>query len=63
MKKFFLFIIPVLLFSCNRPQTAQETTDTHAITGNFTSIPEGSIVYVELDTLTANYLMTIDLTP
>ena len=61
MKKFFLFIIPVLLFSCNRPQTGQETTETFAVTGSVSSIPEGSIVYVELDTLTANYLMTIDL--
>ena len=67
MKKLNLFLIPgligvCLLISC-KGQKAPEQTDTTAsqTTGIIPSVPEGSIVYVELDSLTANYLLTKDL--
>ena len=55
-----------LLISCNSPKTPvqEEQTDTAVsqTTGTIPSVAEGSIVYVELDSLTSNYLMTKDLT-
>ena len=58
----YLTICVSLLISCKGPQSPVEPSE-----GNFfdspraQSIGEGSIVYVELDSLTANYLMAHDL--
>jgi len=67
MKKLILFLIPCiigvcLLISCKNQKAPEEgeqtgTTDSRIIP----SVTDGSIVYVELDSLTANYLMTKDL--
>ena len=67
MKKLNLFLIPViigvcLLISCNSQKAPEQTVaNVSQPTGFIASIPEGSIVYVELDSLTANYQMTKDL--
>ena len=67
MKKLNLFLIPgvigvCLLISCNGQKSPEQTgTTVSQTTGIIPSVPEGSIVYVELDSLTANYLMTKDL--
>jgi outer membrane protein len=70
MKKLILFLIPVavgasLLISCNgqKPQEAEEQTEAPVSqASDVLSAPDGSIVYVNLDSLTQNYLMTKDLT-
>jgi outer membrane protein len=67
MKKLNLFLIPCaigvcLLISCNGQKSPEQTgTTVSQTTGVIPSVPDGSIVYVELDSLTANYLMTKDL--
>jgi len=70
MKKLILFLIPAIigvciLISCNNQKASNQeeqtgTTDFQT-TSIIPSVSEGSIVYVELDSLTSNYLMTIDL--
>ena len=71
MKKLILFLIPgvigvVLLMSCNGQKTpGQEEQQSDANVSQTTALPsaaDGSIVYVNLDSLTQNYLMTKDLT-
>jgi len=67
MKKLVLFLIPgiigvCLLISCKNQKAPEQgeqagTTDSRIIP----SVTDGSIVYVELDSLTANYLLTKDL--
>jgi len=65
MKILNLFLIPCvigvcLLISCNSQKAPEQTTNT-TVSQTIPSVPDGSIVYVELDSLTANYLMTKDL--
>ena len=70
MKKLILFFIPAItgvcmLISCNNQKASNQeeqtgTTDFQT-TGIISSVAEGAIVYVELDSLTSNYLMTKDL--
>jgi len=66
MKRLNLFFIPAiigvcLLISCNGQKAPEQTTTTVSQTTGILSVSDGSIVYVELDSLTANYLMTKDL--
>jgi len=67
MKNLLLFLAPGImsvffLFSCNNPKAPEQTyTTVPQITGNVLPVSDGSIVYVELDSLIANYLMTKDL--
>ena len=68
MKKFFLFLIPIfigvfLVISCktNTPDQGEPTDSALSPTDAAHTIAAGSIVYVELDSITSNYLMTIDL--
>ena len=65
MKILNLFLIPCvigvcLLISCNSQKAPEQTTNA-TVSQTIPSVPDGSIVYVELDSLTANYLMTKDL--
>ena len=67
MKKQILFLIPgivgvCLLISCKNQKTPEqaEQTDTY-VSQTIPSVSDGSIVYVELDSLTANFQMTKDL--
>ena len=71
MKKLNLFLIPcaigaLFLVSCNSQKTpaqeAQSETVAPLTNAFIPSVADGSIVYVELDSLTQNYLMTKDLT-
>ena len=71
MKILNIFLIPcaigaLFLFSCNSKKTSVQEEQSEATasqtTGGIPSAGDGSIVYVELDSLTANYQMTIDLT-
>ena len=58
----YLTICVSLLISCkgvNSPEGASEST--YFDSSRVQPIAEGSIVYVELDSLTENYIMTIDL--
>jgi outer membrane protein len=60
-------IVGMCLFvSCNSQKTPGQAEQTDTIvsptTGIIPSVADGSIVYVELDSLTSNYLMTKDLT-
>lgn len=67
MKKLILFLIPgiigvCILISCGNhksPEQGEQTGTT--VSQIIPSVSDGSIVYVELDSLTANYLMTKDL--
>ena len=63
MKKVFLLLtIGVsLLISCNSPQASGETEGDVSETSQIQSIVLGDIVYVDIDVLTENYLMTQDL--
>jgi len=70
MKKLNLFFIPcaisaLFLISCNSQKTpAQEAQGEEVVPQTTVIIPsaaDGSIVYVDLDSLTQNYLMTKDL--
>ena len=67
MKKLILFLIPCaigacILYSCNGQKAPEQTSTTvPQTTGIIPAVPDGSIVYVELDSLTANYQMTVDL--
>ena len=70
MKKPILFFIPAiigvsLLISCNNKKASEQEEQTGTAvsqtTGTIPSAADGGIVYVELDSLTANYLMTKDL--
>ena len=66
MKRLNLFFIPAiigvcLLISCNGQKAPEQTTTTVSQTTGILSVSDGSIVYVELDSLTANYLLTKDL--
>jgi len=67
MKKQILFLIPAiigvcLLISCKNQKAPEQTEQTGTIVSQtIPSVSDGSIVYVELDSLTANYLMTKDL--
>ena len=71
MKKLNLFFIPcaigaLFLISCNSQKAPVQEGKTEAVafqaTGIIPSVADGSIVYVELDSLMQNYQMTIDLT-
>ena len=64
MKKLNFFLIAgvigmCLLISCNSRKESEQTGT--SVSQTIPSVPDGSIVYVELDSLTANYLMTQDL--
>jgi outer membrane protein len=69
MKKLFLFLIPcaisaLLTVSCkskNAQEQVEQTDSTVFQRTVISSAAAGDIVYVELDSLTANYLMTKDL--
>ena len=70
MKKLNLFFIPcaigaLFLISCNSQKTPAQEAKGEAVasqtTGIIPSAADGSIVYVNLDSLTQNYQMTIDL--
>jgi len=67
MKKLVLFLIPgivgvCLLISCKNQKTPEQGEQTGTVDSRvIPSVTDGSIVYVELDSLTANYLMTKDL--
>ena len=67
MKKHIFFIIPCaigvcLLISCKNQKAPEQAEQTGTVVSqNIPSVTDGSIVYVELDSLTANYQMTIDL--
>ena len=67
MKKLVLFLIPgivgvCLLISCKNQKTPEQGEQTGTVDSRIIpSVTDGSIVYVELDSLTANYLMTKDL--
>jgi len=71
MKKLNLFFIPcaigaLFLISCNNQKKPVQEGQSDAVVSQTTaiipSVADGSIVYVELDTLMQNYQMTIDLT-
>jgi len=70
MKKLNLFFIPcaigaLFLISCKNQKTPTQEEQGEAIVSQavaISAIADGSIVYVELDSLTQNYQMTIDLT-
>ena len=67
MKRHILFFMPVvlgvcLLGSCKNQKAPEQAEETGAFASqSIPSVADGSIVYVELDSLTANYQMTIDL--
>jgi len=67
MKKLVLFLVPgiigvCLLSSCKNQKAPEQAEQTDTIVSKtIPSVSDGSIVYVELDSLTANYLMTKDL--
>jgi len=67
MKKLNLYLIAGLtglcvLFSCNSPKAPEPAAAAVSQPAGFIpSVLDGSIVYVELDSLTTNYLMTKDL--
>ena len=69
MKKLFLFLIPCAIsalfpVSCkntNAPEQQKQTDSTVVQTNVISSAAAGDIVYVQLDSLTSNYLMTKDL--
>jgi len=70
MKKSFLYLISGIVgmfcfISCNNkkaPAQEDQSGELTSITNVLPSVTDGSIVYVELDSLTQNYLMTKDLT-
>ena len=67
MKKLNLFFIlcaigALFLISCNSQKAPEQEEQTSQTTAFIPSIVDGSIVYVELDSLTQHYQMTIDLT-
>jgi len=69
MKNLLIFLTSCVigvffLISCNNQKAPEQASTTDSLTtGSFSSasISDGSVVYVELDSLTANYLMTKDL--
>ena len=67
MKKQILFLVPGIigvcfLFSCKNQNAPEQNEQAGAyVSQTVPSVSDGSIVYVELDSLTANYLMTKDL--
>ena len=67
MKKLILFLIPCaigvcIVISCKNQKVAEQEGQTGTtVSQSIPSVADGSIVYVELDSLTANYLMTKDL--
>ena len=70
MNKLNLFLIPcaigaLFLISCNSQKAPVQETQSETVVYQTTAIPpvaDGSIVYVDIDSLMQNYQMTIDLT-
>ena len=69
MKKYILYLIPgifgvLFLISCNHQKTPAQEGQNETVVSQTTVIPsveDGSIVYVNIDSLMQNYLMSIDL--
>ena len=63
MKKLFLFLIicASLVASCKSPKAQEGSETVVSETPRIHPLSDGNIVYVELDSLTANYQMTKDL--
>jgi len=61
MKRLILFLIPCIIgVSCNG-KTQEQNVQVFQTDVIPAVLPHGSIVYVDIDSLVANYLMTIDL--
>ena len=59
---FYLSICAILLISCNNNSSSEQAgTEADSLALQNMSMSYGSIVYVEMDSLTENYLMTQDL--